>query len=163
LRFIHSHGLEIHEVWYSDRLQIIVVPSHPRIYDLPTAGIGSAPWQGTFPPPGRVRDHYASALSGAKEGGFDDILVSKQKGEENKPYKPYNLISACVAWYLQDKDNKVVDECLSTLPDASPIKTRRTWPRDLEKLSPSIRDIDDALQKVNYNNLVQGFWEATEM
>jgi hypothetical protein len=102
-------------------------------------------------------------LCGAKEGGFGDLLVSKQKGEGNKPYEPYNLISACVAWYLQDKDNKVVDDCLATLSDTSPIKTRPTWQRDLKKLSPAIRDIDDTLQKVNYDNLVRGFFGAANL
>jgi hypothetical protein len=126
------YGLEIHEVWYAEKLQIIVGPSHPRIYDHdlddPNSGIGSVPWEGTFPPPGRVRDHYASALRGAKEGGFGDILVSKQKGKGNTSYEPYNLIFACIAWYLQEKGNEVVNECLATLPDTSPIKQRVSFP-----------------------------------
>jgi hypothetical protein len=70
------YGLELHELWYSDRLQIIVGPSHPQIYepdlDDPNSGIGAVSWEGTFPPPSRVRNYYASALRGAEEGGFSD-------------------------------------------------------------------------------------------
>ncbi len=173
------YGLELHEVWYSDRLQIIVGPSHPRIYDLklddPNSGIGSVPWGGTFPPPSRVRDHYASALRGAKEGGFGDILVSRQKGEENKPYEPHNLIKACIAWYvggydvrpgqpdLPDETTNVVEEYFAALPNPPWPKAKSTIPRDLPKLSPAIRRIHDALQKVNYENLVRGFGGATEI
>jgi hypothetical protein len=96
--------------------------------------------------------------------------VTKQKGEENKPYEPHNLIKACIAWYvggydakpgqpnLPDGVTKIVEEYFAALPDPPSIKSRSTVPRELRKLSSQIQRIDAALRKVNFNNLMRGFW-----
>jgi hypothetical protein len=168
------YGLGLDEVWYPDRVRIMVSPPNPRIY-APGANFvadRSGGQQEAFPPPSRVRGHYASALGYARENNLTDILGHKRPG---LPNRAYNLIPACVARYLGNCDThseqpdvtpetrKLVEEYFAALPDPPPIKTRSSLQRDVKRISLPVRRIDAELRnEMNSANLVSSFGQGDE-
>jgi hypothetical protein len=156
------------ECWGADYLRIMVSPPRPQIFDpgndeAPDRWIGQPP----FPPPGRLREHYAGILSHAKESGLANILARKQSGQHDKPH---NLMPACVAWYLagynaspeqadlSDKDSRLITTFFKALPDPPQSKSGTTYRRDLERVSERISRIEDLLRNgFRYDKLVQVF------
>lgn len=156
------------EVWYADYLRIMVSPPRPQIFDpgndeAPDRWIGQPP----FPPPSRLREHYAGILSHAKESGLANILARKQSGQNDKPH---NLMPACVAWYLagynaspeqadlSDKDTRLITAFFKALPNPPRSKLGTTYRRDLERVSERISRIDDLLRNgIRYDKVVQVF------
>jgi len=156
------------EVWYADYLRIMVSPPRPQIFE---PGNDEAPsrWTGQppFPPPSRLREHYAGILSHAKESGLADIVARKQRGQDDKRH---NLMPACVAWYLasynagpeqaelSNRDSRLINAFFKSLPNPPQSKSGTTYRRDLERVSKRISRIDDLLQNgIRYDKLVQVF------
>jgi hypothetical protein len=168
------YGLGLDEIWYPDRVRIMVSPPNLRIYAPSANFVADCPGeqQEAFPPPSRVRDHYASALSYARKNNLTDILGRKRPG---LPNKAYNLVPACVAWYIGNCDanselsdlsaevRKLVEEHFATLPYAPPIKTRSSLQRDVKRISVPIRRIDNELRNdTNSASLVSSFGQGDE-
>ena len=69
------YGLGLDEVWYPDRVRIMVSPPRPRIYAPSANFVGDRSGeQHAFPLPSRVRDHYATAVKYARENDLTDIV-----------------------------------------------------------------------------------------
>ena len=168
------YGLGLDELWYPDRVRIVVRPPHPRI-DAPVANLVtncSNEQQYEFPPSSRVRDHYASAVRYARENALTNILGRKRPGSPNEAY---NLIPACVAWYVggceanpsqpnpSAEARKLVEEYFASLPDPPPIKTRSNLRRNVTRISLPVRRIDEELvNETNCANLTSSFGLTSE-